>query len=77
MPDKEREINPRSRQNLNLGAKAKHKARVNLTLLPETIEWLKEQGQGNASSMIDRLVASARNGEVKFTSPRFIGELQS
>lgn len=74
MPDKEKEINP-----LDLGAKAKHKykARVNLTLLPETIEWLKEQGQGNASDMIDRLVARARNGEVKFTSPERAVQLKT
>lgn len=61
MPDKKREINPRSLH--------KSKVRVNLTLLPETIQWLKEEGQGNASDMVDQLVASARSGKMKSIHP--------
>ena len=58
--DKERQINPRSLENLKLGAEARNqdKQRTNLTLLPETVEWLK--GTGNASEKVDELVTEAR-----------------
>ena len=61
-----RGTNPRSLENLELGAKARYKGKVrrNATLLPETIQWLEERG--NASEMIDLLVASAKNGSLKF-----------
>lgn len=60
--EKERQINPRSLENLKLGAEARRKGKIrrNTTLLPETIEWLEERG--NVSEMIDQLVASAKNG---------------
>lgn len=63
-----RQINPRSLENLKLGAEVRNqnKVRRNTTLLPETIEWLEERG--NASLLIDSLVASARNGSLKFNS---------
>lgn len=58
--DKERKINPRSLENLKLGAQARNqdKQRTNLTLLPETVRWLK--GWGNASDKVDEMVAEAR-----------------
>jgi DNA polymerase III alpha subunit (gram-positive type) len=59
---KERQINPRSLENLKLGKTAgnKKKIRFNTTLLPETITWLK--GCGNASDTIDALVTNFRDG---------------
>jgi len=58
--DKERQVNPRSLENLKLGAEARNqdKKRTNLTLLPETVRWLK--GWGNASDKVDELVTEAR-----------------
>jgi len=58
--DKERQVNPRSLENLKLGAEARNqdKQRTNLTLLPETVQWLK--GTGNASEKVDELVTEAR-----------------
>lgn len=63
--DKERQINPRSLENLKLGAKARDKGKIrrNTTLLPETIEWLDKRG--NASDLIDQLVQAAKSGELK------------
>lgn len=63
-----RQINPRSLENLKLGAEARRqdKIRRNCSLLAETIQWL--EGSGNASNMIDILVASARSGSLKFNS---------
>jgi septal ring factor EnvC (AmiA/AmiB activator) len=62
---KERQINPRSLENLKLGKTAgdKKKIRFNTTLLPETIAWLK--ACGNASDTIDALVKSLRDGSFK------------
>jgi len=62
---KERQINPRSLENLKLGAKARDKGKIrrNTTLLPETIEWL--DSRGNASGLIDQLVKAAKSGELK------------
>lgn len=62
---KEREINPRSLENLKLGAIArnKNKIRRNTTLLPETIQWL--DSRGNASDLIDKLVEAAKSGKLK------------
>lgn len=53
-------VNPKSLENLRLGAEArnKDKQRTNLTLLPETVRWLK--GHGNASDKVDELVAEAK-----------------
>ena len=61
MTDKERRINERSLENLKLGAASRRQGKVrrNTTLLPETIEWLEEQG--NVSEMIDQLVAAAKS----------------
>lgn len=63
-----RQINPRSLENLRLGAETRKrdKVRRNCTLLPQTIQWL--ENTGNASEAIDVLVASARNGSLKFSS---------
>jgi hypothetical protein len=68
MANKKRKINPRSLENLKLGAKARTqgKVRFNCTLLPETVEWL--QACGNASNTIDELVKAARAGNVRFIS---------
>lgn len=65
MSSKERRINPRSLENLKLGPAAcdRNKQRTNLTLLPETVQWLK--GRGNASALVDDLVAAAKNGKLK------------
>lgn len=62
MEGKERRISERSLENLKLGAQSRNqgKVRQNFTLLPETLQWLK--CSGNASSMIDDLVAIAKNG---------------
>lgn len=53
-------VNPKSLENLRLGAEArnKDKQRTNLTLLPDTVRWLK--GCGNASDKVDELVTEAR-----------------
>lgn len=65
MSGKERRISDRSLENLKLGAAARYqgKIRQNVTILPETLQWLK--CSGNASGMIDDLVAIARNGGLK------------
>lgn len=62
---KERRINPRSLENLKLGAEARKQGKVrrNTTLLPETIEWLEKRG--NVSEMIDQLVASVKSASLK------------
>ncbi|MUL39323.1 hypothetical protein [Gloeocapsopsis dulcis] len=62
---KERQINPRSLENLKLGAKARDKGKIrrNTTLLPATIAWLDKRG--NASDLIDQLVKAAQRGELK------------
>ncbi len=61
---KERQVNPRSLENLKLGAEARNqdKQRTNLTLLPETVRWLK--GWGNASEKVDELVTEARRSHL-------------
>lgn len=55
-----RQVNPRSLENLKLGAEARNqgKQKFTCTLLPETINWLK--ARGNASLLIDTLVADAK-----------------
>ncbi|MUL36347.1 hypothetical protein [Gloeocapsopsis dulcis] len=65
MANKERRISERSLENLKLGAEARRqgKLRVNHTLLPETVEWLKNHG--NASHLIDELVKAAKSGNLK------------
>lgn len=51
--------------------KTARKVRTNLTLLPETISWLKEQGQGNISAAIDQLVADAKGISSQKTELQF------
>lgn len=57
---KARYLNPNSLENLRRGSEARDRGKVrrNYTLLPETVEWLKEQR--NASDAIDRLVTRER-----------------
>lgn len=64
MLGKKRQVSQRSLENLKLGAEARRqdKQRHNFTLLPETIEWLKQSS--NASGLIDRLVKSAKAGHI-------------
>lgn len=58
-------MNERSLENLKLGAQARYqgKIRQNVSILPETLEWLKKSG--NASSRIDELVKAAKSGDLK------------
>ncbi|WP_146110994.1 hypothetical protein [Nostoc sp. 'Peltigera membranacea cyanobiont' N6] len=60
----ERKINPASLKNLELGAIArrKGKVRVTVTILPETKKWL-ESG-GNVSERIDEVVRRIVAGEL-------------
>lgn len=64
MLSKKKQVSQRSLDNLKLGAEArrKDKQRHNFTLLPATVEWLKQSS--NASDLIDRLVASAKAGHI-------------
>lgn len=65
MSAKERQMNERSLENLKLGAQARYQGKVrhNVSLLPETMEWLKKDG--SASQRIDELVKAAKSGELK------------
>lgn len=67
MAGKERRISERSLENLKLGPTRRYqgKVRQNFTILPETLEWLR--CSSNASSMIDDLVALAKNGGIRTT----------
>lgn len=58
-------MNERSLENLKLGAASRYqgKIRQNVSILPETLEWLKKGG--NASSRIDELVRAAKSGYLK------------
>ena len=58
-------INSRSLEKSALGASshAQGKTRLNVTVLPSTSTWLKQQG--NASKLIDELVAAAIAGNLK------------
>lgn len=60
-----RRMNERSLKNLELGSESRKlgKVRHNFTLMPESVNWLKETG--NASDAIDSLVKAARSGELK------------
>ncbi len=64
MTDKVRQVSERSLENLKLGSKFrdKGKQRHNFTVLPETVQWLKNTG--NASDAIDKLVEAARNSDL-------------
>jgi DNA-binding transcriptional regulator GbsR (MarR family) len=64
MTDKVRQVSERSLENLKLGSKFrdKGKQRHNFTVLPETVQWLKNTG--NASDAIDKLVEAARKSEL-------------
>lgn len=60
-----RTMNPNSLKNLELGAKTRYQGKVKatLTLLPDTLSWLK--GKGNASRLVDEMVKAARAGQFK------------
>jgi hypothetical protein len=63
----ERKISPASLENLKLGAIArrKGKVRVTLTLLPTTIKWLKKHdANGNMSECVDEVVRRIVAGEL-------------
>lgn len=63
----ERKISPASLENLKLGAIArrKGKVRINLSLLPATIEWLKKHdADENISRCIDEVVRRIATGEL-------------
>lgn len=78
MAAKERQINERSLENLKLGAQARYQGKVrhNVSLLPETMEWLKKGG--NASQRIDELVKAAKNSDSKsdYTQNRKVEDRQ-
>ncbi len=59
-----REISQASLDNLKLGAitRRKGKVKVTVTLLPQTIEWLKKSG--NMSQRIDEMVRRVVAGEL-------------
>jgi len=63
-----RRISERSLENLKLGAPARYQGKIrrNTTLLPETIAWL--DAYGNASFLIDELVACAKKGKLSFSN---------
>lgn len=64
MADTNRKMNPRSLANLSPKAASKGgKQNLKVTLLPDTIAWLKRSG--NASQRIEDLVAAARSGTLK------------
>ena len=63
----ERKISQASLENLKLGAKArrKGKVRVTLSLLPTTIKWLKKHdAKGNMSECVDEIVRRIIAGEL-------------
>ena len=64
MEGTERRVSDRSLENLKLGAKARYqgKVRQNVTILPDSLEWLKKGG--NVSGRIDQLVEAAKAGEL-------------
>jgi hypothetical protein len=64
MQGKERRVSARSLENLKLGAIARYqgKIRQNVTIKPDSLEWLKKGG--NVSGRIDELVARAKSGEL-------------
>jgi hypothetical protein len=57
-----RGTNPRSLSNLNPKARLLGKVKLNLTVKPETIAWLKKGG--NASAKLDYLVDAIRNKQL-------------
>ena len=61
---KERKISPASLENLKLGAAARYrgKVRITITVLPQTKEWL-AQG-GNISERVDEVVRRIVAGEL-------------
>ncbi|QHG21085.1 hypothetical protein [Nostoc sp. ATCC 53789] len=64
---KERKISQASLENLKLGAIArrKGKVRVTLSLLPTTIQWLKKHdANGNMSECVDEIVRRIVAGEL-------------
>lgn len=69
-------VNPKSLENLRLGAETrnKDKQRTNLTLLPETVRWLK--GCGNASDKVDELVGEARKNPFSQNQTDTVSELR-
>jgi hypothetical protein len=59
-----RKVNPKSLENLKMGAVARNqgKIRCQITILPETKEWL--ASGGNLSGRIDELVSKVLKGEL-------------
>ncbi len=59
-----RNMNPASLENLKMGAVSRKQNKVpcNLTLLPETVAWLKKGG--NASARVDEMVHKILKGEL-------------
>ncbi|MCP6758788.1 MAG: hypothetical protein NHB32_08460 [Fischerella sp. CENA71] len=59
-----RKMNPKSLENLRLGAvsRKKGKVRVNVTILPETKQWLERSG--NVSERIDDMVCKILKQEL-------------
>ncbi|GAA6616434.1 hypothetical protein [Scytonema sp. NUACC26] len=59
-----RNMNPASLENLKMGAASRRQNKVacNLTLLPETVAWLKKGG--NASARVDDIVHKILKGEL-------------
>ncbi len=70
-----RKMNPNSLENLKMGAVARNqgKIRCQVTLLPQTKEWL-ARGGGNLSGRIDELVTKVLKGEL--VGARKLEELQ-
>lgn len=66
-----RGTNPNSLKNLRAQARFQGKQDIKVSLLPNTIAWLKKQG--NASSLIDYMVQQAMNG---LFSPSLFEELE-
>lgn len=69
-----RKMSPKSLENLKMGAVARNqgKIRCQVTILPETKEWLARGG--NLSGRIDELVAKVLKGEL--VGARKLEELQ-
>jgi hypothetical protein len=59
-----RNMNPASLENLKMGAASRRQNKVpcNLTLLPETVAWLKKGG--NASAKVDEMVGKILKGDL-------------
>ncbi len=69
-----KKVNPKSLENLKMGSVARNqgKVRCQITILPQTKEWLAHGG--NLSGRIDELVAKVLKGEL--VGARKLEELQ-